>query len=123
MTTLTFSTSLSTFRRKVFRESMPFVDSSVMPSRPLQYILYGPIAPGWIVTEPLLLDVERHDDGYIVSESSLDTYGAGSNLEESVAEFGSMLIDLYQELAGSEEILSSRLRELLGRLHAILATK
>lgn len=85
--------------------------------------LYGPIGEGYSLTQPIMLDVEITRQGqFIVSNSTLETYGVGETPQEALEEFSSMLLDFYHELVDSEENLSVHYRRILQRLRSYLTT-
>jgi hypothetical protein len=91
-------------------------------AQPLHY-LFGNRARGWQIAQPLLVKIEQQADGkFITSESSLNVYGVGETVAQSVDDFTSMLVDLFEELVDSEDMLSHALRQQLRNLRAILAS-
>jgi len=59
----------------------------------------GSIAPSWRVVQPLLVTLERDEDGYyIVSDDEFAVYGDGYSIEEAVEDYKVSLIDYYQLL-------------------------
>lgn len=90
-------------------------------AQPLHYLI-GNRARGWQIAQLLLVKIEQQADGkFITSESSLNVYGVGETVAQSVDDFTSMLVDLFEELVDSEDMLSHALRQQLRTLHAILA--
>lgn len=76
--------------------------------------------PRFRLLRPILLDVDRGQGGeYIVSNPHLHNYGVGKTLQAAVADYQSMLVDLYEELAASEAALSRHLRERLEYLRSL----
>jgi hypothetical protein len=70
----------------------------------------------------LVLSVEVDEAGMlVVFEPRLNIYGVGSSLEEAVADFTSMMRDLWTELEASEATLSNHLRAQLAHLRTLLA--
>ena len=68
----------------------------------------------------MILHVETGSGGEtIVSHPRLHAYGVGDTPEEAVADFSSMLRDLFEELVASEPTLSRRLRQQLNYLRRI----
>ena len=79
--------------------------------------LYRLLGGRFSLARPVLLNVERGEDGeVVVFVDSLRTYGAGSTVDEAVEEFQSMLIDLYEELHGCRDRLSWALLDTLHRI-------
>ena len=68
----------------------------------------------------MFVKIERVDDKFITSELQLNVYGVGKTYAESITEYTSMLIDLFEELSASEDVLSRHLRQQLGILRSIL---
>jgi hypothetical protein len=86
------------------------------------YPLSGQITEAWRLVRPISLDIKIGEAAeYIVSYPHFETYGVGDTLQEAVADFSSMLIDLYEELSDSEETLSTYLKDLLERLRLALS--
>jgi len=89
--------------------------------QPRHYLIVNR-ARGWQIAQPLLVKIEQlADRKFITSESSLNVYGVGETVAQSVDDFTSMLVDLFEELVDSEEMLSHALRQQLRTLRAILA--
>ena len=87
------------------------------------YWLIGSSARGWRIAQPVQVQVERADGEFVVSEPRLNVYGVGETFAESMADFTSMLVDLFEELSASEDVLSSHLRQQLELLRTILAPR
>lgn len=85
--------------------------------------LIGNSARGWQIAQPLQVKVERTDGEFIISEPRLNVYGVGETFAESIADFTSMLVDLFEELSASEDVLSHHLRRQLQILRTILAPR
>jgi hypothetical protein len=63
-------------------------------------LCYGELAPGWRITQPLLLTIDRDEDGYyIVSDDQSAVYGDGDTRVEALKDYIESLIDYYQLLA------------------------
>ena len=73
-------------------------NQETMETSPSYYLLIGNRAYGWEICSPLFVKVERVNDGFIVSESRFNVYGIAATLAESIDEFMSMLVDLFEEL-------------------------
>jgi hypothetical protein len=90
----------------------------------MRVLLRGPVGPHVRLSEPLLLtiqtDVVPTGIEVIAFEPYIHAYGVGATIEEALAEYKSMLLDLYEELQASEEILSTSLREQLKYLRSHL---
>src|SRR3989304_5646790 len=93
--------------------------------------LTGTIAGGYVLTKidfppyalfrSIPLSIERLNGSYyVVSDSILNLYGIGNTVAEAIDEFTSMLVDLFDELRNSENILSSNLRQQLDYLKTII---
>ncbi|HNS45183.1 MAG TPA: hypothetical protein PKH37_08155 [Alphaproteobacteria bacterium] len=92
-------------------------------SRPesTQFMLFGRIAPDWILRYPLSLTIVPYDlGGYLVSDERVCVYGMGETKSEALDEYKSMLVDLFEELRSSEKVLSPRLLEQLKHLRSII---
>ncbi len=88
---------------------------------PKLYYLIGNSARGWEITRPLQVQVEHTDGEFITSELRFNVYGVGETWAESLADFTSMLVDLFEELSASQDVLSPHLGEQLESLRAILS--
>jgi len=78
--------------------------SSVQPLDPgnvqPQLALLGPIAPGWEITQPLLVTLEADEDNcYIVSDDQFSVYGDGDSLADALQDYIVSLVDYYELLA------------------------
>ncbi len=71
--------------------------------------------------QTLQIQVEYTDGEFITSESRFNVYGVGETWAESLADFTSMLVDLFEELSASQDVLSPHLGEQLESLRAILS--
>lgn len=61
--------------------------------------LYGQIAPGWWLVQPLSVTIEHGGDGtYIVSDDLFLVYGVGDSLLEAMQDYVVSLIEYYQLL-------------------------
>jgi len=85
------------------------------------YWLIGDSARGWQITQPLQVKVEQADDEFITYEPRLNVYGVGETLVESLADFTSMLVDLFEELSASKDVLSRHLHKQLRVLRTLLS--
>ncbi len=57
----------------------------------------GRIEDGWTLVRPIMLLVEREDDGwYVVSDDMVGVYGDAESLRQAVDQYASGLIDQYQ---------------------------
>jgi hypothetical protein len=69
-------------------------------SSPLQYLLSGSVWSGWRLVQPLLLTLERDEDGcYIASDDQFAVYGDGGTLAEALQDYIVSLIEYYEILA------------------------
>ncbi len=88
---------------------------------PKFYYLIGNSARGWEITRPLQVQVEHTDGEFVTSESRFNVYGVGETWAESLVDFTSMLVDLFEELSASQDVLSPHLGRQLESLRAILS--
>lgn len=97
---------------------------STVASTSFQLLLAEPPAPGWLLRQPIWLTVERDrstpETQVVVYDSFVNVYGAGTTPQEAIAEFKSMLLDLYQELENSQHILSPTLRRRWQNLRSLM---
>ncbi len=57
----------------------------------------GRIEEGWTLMRPIILLVEREDDGwYVVSDGIFGVYGDADSLRQAVQQYASGLIDEYE---------------------------
>lgn len=57
----------------------------------------GTLEEGWTLLSPLILRVEREDDGwFVVSDDIFDLYGDAATLRAAVRQYISSLIDHYE---------------------------
>jgi hypothetical protein len=78
--------------------------SSVPSSIPQVTVLYGDIAPGWTIAEPLPVTIERDDDGsYIASDDIFDVYGDAWTPGGALEDYVIALTEYYELLAESAE--------------------
>jgi len=83
--------SVSVEGQKMATASFPVVE------RPEVFLLLGPIAPGWLVGEPLRVVIERDEAGdYVVSDSELAVYGVGADRISAMADYKQSLIEYYE---------------------------
>lgn len=66
-----------------------------------QYLLFGDIAPGWRLTQLLLLTVEEEQGYYIVSDDVFVVYGDGDTLEAAHQDYVASLLDYYRLVEAS----------------------
>ena len=92
-------------------------DSAPIPSF---YYLIGNSARGWQIAQRLFVKVEQADGKFVTSQPRLNVYGVGKTYAESITDFTSMLVDLFEELSASEDVLSHHLRQQLEILRSIL---
>jgi hypothetical protein len=91
----------------------------LLPQRPL----VGEIAPGWKIVQPILLTLERDDDGcYIYSDDRFAVYGIGDTPAEALRDYILSLIDYHQILAAHAES-DPPTQVLLHRLDLYLVTE
>ena len=78
--------------------------NTVPPLPTPQILLFGNIAPGWEISQPLLATLERDDDGcYIASDDQFAVYGDGDTPLKALQDYVESLIDYYQLLATRAE--------------------
>lgn len=96
-----------------------------MPVSPTRLVFLTALTdPKFRLLQPIQLDVEMGEGGeVIVSDRRVCNYGAGATLQEALDDYQSMLVDLYAELAESEDILSRSLRERLDDLRALMTPR
>ncbi len=84
-------------------------------------MLYQINVSGYQLRYPLMIEFEPDEDGGIVASSSkFPVYGVGDSEQEAADDFIGMLIDLFEELKGSEPLLSSALLHQLRNLKSML---
>ena len=60
------------------------------------YVLSGPVAPGWNVVAPIVLTLERMNDGdYLASDELINMYGCGVDQDSAVMDYVQSLIEYY----------------------------
>lgn len=73
-------------------------DSPDVPGE--QRVLRGRIAPGWSLDTPLIVRVEREDDGsYVVSDDEFAVHGDGETRATALRDYASSLVEYYELLA------------------------
>ncbi len=88
------------------------------------YLLNQIENPRYYLLRNILLDIEIDENGEVVaSDSRLNVYGVGETVEQAINEFSSMLVDLFDELEDSKDVLSYHLRQQLDYLRTILALR
>jgi hypothetical protein len=71
--------------------------SFLVLEQPEVFFLLGPIAPGWFVSQPLRVLIERDEAGdYVVSDSELAVYGVGADRISAMADYEQSLIEYYE---------------------------
>ncbi len=71
---------------------------------PVSRYLWGPIAPGWKLEQPLALTVERDADGsFIVSDDVFCAYGHGQSWDEAEQDYVSALLEYHDLMAQAED--------------------
>ena len=74
----------------------------LMPAK--QFLLWGPIAPGWLHVQPITIELEQDEDGcYIVSDKVFAVYGVGDTPHEAQQDYIISLVDYYQLLSARSE--------------------
>ncbi len=83
---------------------LPVSEQSRRPTFSPQIPLWGKILPGWEISQPLLVTLERETDGYcIVSDEQFAVYGDGDTPSRALQDYIVSLIDYYQILAARAE--------------------
>lgn len=103
--------------RQQFSTTVPtFARLEVPPSQ-----IYLVDTSGRYLKQPIILSVEWVDEGYwLATNAEILTHGAGDTVNEAVAEFRSMLVDLFLELTDSEDSLGDNLKRQLEYLRTVL---
>jgi len=71
---------------------------------PIQRFLLGRIAPGWKVIQPLVVSIERGEDGsYIASDEIFYMYGEGADLHEAMEDYIAALTEYHGILSSHED--------------------
>jgi hypothetical protein len=71
--------------------------SFLVLEQPEVFYLWGRIAPGWSVSQPLRVLIERDEAGdYVVSDSELAVYGVGADRTSALADYNQSLIEYYE---------------------------
>lgn len=101
-------------------------EASIPAQSPVLGVLLTQIGdPRYCLRQPLLLAQETGEGGekIVFDEAEIDLYGVGETTQEAVDEYVSMLVDLFEELVNSKNILSQHLSERLQILHLYLAPR
>jgi hypothetical protein len=73
------------------------VASFLVLEQPEVFFLWGSIAPGWFVSQPLRVLIERDETGdYVVSDSELAVYGVGADRTSAMSHYKQSLIEYYE---------------------------
>ncbi len=95
--------SLSSIASAFFGFSLPIAGqkmamaSFLVLEQPEVFYLWGRIAPGWSVSQPLRVLIERDEAGdYVVSDSELAVYGVGADRISAMADYKQALIEYYE---------------------------
>jgi hypothetical protein len=79
-------------------QTTPHVEAGSDPA--VVWLPEGPIADGWETVKPILLNVERDEDGeYIVTDSFSTVYGNGRTASRAKADYCLSLVEYYEFLA------------------------
>lgn len=71
--------------------------------------------------EQILVNIEKMEDGlWVARNSEIKTHGVGKTCEEALTDYQEMLIDYFNSLVVSENVLSANLLEQLMYLRTIL---
>jgi hypothetical protein len=72
--------------------------------QPIYRALFGRIAPGWNLVQPLFVMIELDDDGsYIASDDLFAVYGVGDTSSDALQDYAVSLIDYYDLIATRAE--------------------
>lgn len=94
-------------------------------SLPTSFPLQGQILPGWEVVQPLIVTLERDDDGsYLASDDKSVVYGLGDTPGEAMEDYIKSLTEYYrlierETVAGNVHAQShlDRIREYIRPVH------
>ena len=71
--------------------------SFLVLEQPEVFFLLGPIAPGWFVSQPLRVLIERDEAETTLSDASeLAVYGIGADRISALADYNQSLIEYYE---------------------------
>ena len=63
------------------------------------------------LVEPILIQIERYGDGYLVTDENVYRHGVGSTIEASLRNYEEILLGYFESLCRRQERLSPRLRQ------------
>jgi len=67
----------------------------------LKYLPAGPIIPGWMIVSPIVIEIEKDDDGeFVVTDRFSTAYGNAASESEAISDYCLSLIDYYEILEG-----------------------
>jgi hypothetical protein len=93
----------------------PPLTHSLLPIE--QFFLAGKVLPRWEILQPLLLTVERDDDGsYLISDDLFAVYGDGLSISEALRDYIISLGDYYEILSARATNDNDLIREQFSRL-------
>ena len=73
------------------------IASFPITEQPEAVFFLGPIAPGWLVRQPLRVVIERDEAGdYVVTDSELAVYGVGADRTSALSDYTQSLIEYYE---------------------------
>jgi hypothetical protein len=75
----------------------------VSPMRPEQILLFGEIAQGWIIKNPINLTIEKEGTLFIVSDKVFWIYGDGDTKSDAIDDYIFSLIDYFQLIESSTD--------------------
>lgn len=79
---------------------------------PPEHYLLGDINSDWRISQPLLINIEKDDDGsYVVSDDIFGVYGNGKSLSEAKRDYVLSLIEYYEILSSHPDEDSQKLLE------------
>lgn len=81
------------------------------------------ISPRYRLNTPLGLELEKTENGVVVSDSKSGAYGAGTNEREALKDFQSMFVEMFEQLSEQERNLSKALADKLDYLRSVISPK
>jgi len=77
--------------------------------------------PRYVVKKPIVVTLERDDSCFLLRSEGSGVYGVGTTENAAVADFESMLLERFEILSESPEMLSCRLADQLRHLQSMIA--
>jgi len=84
--------------------SVAWVGVFKIPLHRLQSRIYELVKPVWI-------QIERYEDGYLVTDEDVNRHGLGSSIESALRDYEEILLSYFENLSRRQERLSPRLRQ------------